>query len=190
MSRRQLEAELHNWQAAGRQPQLWWRDDDAVSATPELDRLTQLTGTAGVDVLLAVIPAHAEQALANYAAGHSNLKPCVHGWSHTNHAPADEKKCELGAHRDLEIVLREISPPAGSGSVELFGARSRAGSWCRRGIACAAILRRGSVTAGIKAFSTFAHKRSHPEIQANTHVDVMDWKLPGGPSGKGIRTRC
>jgi hypothetical protein len=37
---------------------------------------------------------------------------------------------------------------------------------------------------GIRAFSTFAHKRPYPEIQANTHVDVMDWKAPGGATGK------
>jgi len=182
MSRRELETELHNWQAAGRQPQLWWRDDDAVSVTPELDRLTQLAGGAGVDVLLAVIPAHVQDTLANYAGGHGNLKPCVHGWSHTNHAPAGDKKCELGAHRDLDVVLHEIA--AGRQRLtELFGSRFvpvLVPPWNRMRSDLAPRLGE----AGIMAFSTFAHTRSHPEIQANTHVDVMDWKAPGGPAGK------
>lgn len=182
MSHRDLEAELHHWQAAGRQPQLWWRDDDAVSATPELDRLSQLAGGDGIDVLLAVIPAHAQVALADYVRDHGNLKPCVHGWSHTNHAPAGEKKCELGNHRDLETVLREIG--AGRQRLEeLFGSCLMpvlVPPWNRM---------RGDLAprlgeAGIKAFSTFAHKLAYPDIQANTHVDVMDWKTPGGPAGK------
>ena len=50
MSHRELETELQTWRAAGRQPQVWWRDDDAVSLTPELEHLTRLTGKAGIDV--------------------------------------------------------------------------------------------------------------------------------------------
>ncbi len=182
MSRHKLETELQTWRAAGKQPQVWWRDDDAVSLTPELERLTQLTGDAGIEVLLAVIPAHADQALADHVGQHGNLKPCVHGWSHTNHAPASEKKCELGAHRALDIVLSEIARGR-QRLADLFGpglAPVLVPPWNRMRDDLAPRL--GEI--GITAFSTFAHKRSYPDIQANTHVDVMDWKAPGGAAGK------
>ena len=61
MSDQELETELDIWRAAGQQPRLWWRDDDAVSHTPKLEQLTEATAQAGVQVLLAVIPAHADQ---------------------------------------------------------------------------------------------------------------------------------
>ncbi len=182
MSSQQLETELKNWRAAGKQPQIWWRDDDAVSLTPELEQLTQLTGDAGIEVLLAVIPAHADQALADHVGQHGNLKPCVHGWSHTNHAPANEKKCELGARRAMDDVLSEIARGR-QRLAELFGSSLvpvLVPPWNRMRDDLAPRL--GEI--GITAFSTFAHKRSFPEIQANTHVDVMDWKVPGGAAGK------
>ena len=182
MSQCELETELQHWRAAGRQPQIWWRDDDAVSLTPELERLTQLTGEAGVGVLLAVIPARADQELAEFVGRHGHLQPCVHGWSHTNHAPSSEKKCELGVHRALDIVLSEIARGR-QRLAGLFGpnlAPVLVPPWNRMRDDLAPRL--GEI--GIKAFSTFAHKRQYPEMQANTHVDVMDWKAPGGAVGK------
>lgn len=182
MIRDELEQELQNWRAAGKQPQVWWRDDDAMSLTPQLERLTQLTGESGVDVLLAVIPAHADQALATYVGQHGNLQPCVHGWSHTNHAPSGEKKCELGTHRAMDVVLAEIARGR-QRLAALFGPRLApvlVPPWNRMRDDLAPHL----ADIGIKAFSTFAHNRSYPEIQANSHVDVMDWKVPGGAVGK------
>jgi len=52
-----LEAELDIWQSAGRSASFWWRDDDAIAATPELDRLLALAQDAPIG--LAVIPAQA-----------------------------------------------------------------------------------------------------------------------------------
>ena len=182
MSRHELETELQSWRLAGKQPQVWWRDDDAVSPTPKLEHLTQVTGEAGVEVLLAVIPARADQALAEYVGQYSHLTPCVHGWSHTNHAPASEKKCELGGHRAMDVVLSDIARGR-QRLAELFGSRLApvlVPPWNRMRDDLAPRLGE----AGIRAFSTFAHKRSFPEMQANTHVDVMDWKVPGGAAGK------
>lgn len=182
MSQTELETELQHWRVAGRRPQVWWRDDDAVSLTPELERLTQLTGEAGIDVMLAVIPAHADQELAGFVGRHGHLQPCVHGWSHTNHAPANEKKCELGCHRALDTVLSEIARGR-QRLAGLFGPRLApvlVPPWNRMRDDLAPRLD----AIGIKAFSTFTHKRTYPEIQVNTHVDVMDWKTPGRATGK------
>lgn len=185
MSNRELEVELEHWRAAGRQPQIWWRDDDAVSATAQLDRLTQLTGMAGVDVLLAVIPAHAGESLADHVGRHSNLKPCVHGWAHTNHAPASEKKCELGVHRTMDIVLSDIARGRQK-LAGLFGSKLvpvLVPPWNRIRDDVASRLRE----TGIETVSTFAHKRRFCDMQVNTHVDVMDWRSAGGAAGKPIR---
>lgn len=182
MSLRELETELQHWCNAGQQAQLWWRDDDAVTATAQLHRLTQLTGEAGIEVLLASIPAYADRQLAHHVAQHRNLKPCVHGWAHANHAPAGEKKCELGAHRAIDVVLSDIA--RGKHRLEqLFGADLApvlVPPWNRMRDDLAPHLS----AIGIKAFSTFAHERAFPAIQVNTHVDVMDWKSPGGAAGK------
>ncbi|MEM9470933.1 MAG: polysaccharide deacetylase family protein [Pseudomonadota bacterium] len=184
MSAGKLEAELGKWSAAGTRPQLWWRDDDAVAVTPELERLAHITGNANVEVMLAVIPAHVDERLADYLAQHNHLKPCLHGWAHKNHAPAGEKKCELGHHRELDVVLGEIA--AGRQRLsDLFGSDLMpvlVPPWNRMREDLATRLSE----AGIKAFSTFAHKRSHPEIQVNTHVDVMNWKAAGGAAGKDL----
>ncbi|MEO1159267.1 MAG: polysaccharide deacetylase, partial [Pseudomonadota bacterium] len=127
-------------------------------------------------------PAHADQTLADHVAQNRNLTPCVHGWSHTNHAPASEKKCELGGHRTLDAVLSDVSRGRQQ-LAQLFGSRLApvlVPPWNRMRDDLAPRL--GEI--GIEAFSTFAHKRPDPRIQVNTHVDVMDWKAPGGAAGK------
>ena len=64
MSWDRLDRELAAWAAEGREATFWWRDDDAVAATPALDRLLRLTESGGVPLALAVIPAPAEPGLA------------------------------------------------------------------------------------------------------------------------------
>ena len=186
MSNQELDIELQNWLAAGEEPQLWWRDDDAISVTPQLKHLTRLANSANIEILLAVIPAYANEDLAAYVEQCLNLKPCIHGWSHTNHAPTSEKKCELGAHRDLNAVLADIV--RGYQRLdELFGKvllPVLVPPWNRMRDDLADRL----CEVGIDAFSTYAHQRSVPEIQVNTHVDVMDWKAPGGATGKSPDT--
>lgn len=63
-----LAAELRRWARADRRPQMWWRDDDARSPTPALDRL--LACAAGRPLALAVIPQDVDPALAD------RLNPC------------------------------------------------------------------------------------------------------------------
>ncbi len=182
MSNLELDTELQNWRAAGKDPQLWWRDDDAISVTPQLEHLARLASSADIEILLAVIPAYAKRDLVAYVEQCLNLKPCIHGWSHENHAPASEKKCELGTHRDLSEVLDDIV----RGCQRLDDLFGRAvlpvlvPPWNRMRDDLAERL----CEVGIEAFSTFTHQRSVPEIQVNTHVDVMDWKAPCGTTGK------
>ena len=75
-----LAAELDRWGEDGRVATLWWRDDDAVTATPQLDNLLRLAGE--VPVALAVIPALARPELAIAAHGAPAVSLLQHGWSH------------------------------------------------------------------------------------------------------------
>jgi len=101
-----LEAELDIWQAAGRTATFWWRDDDAVAATPALDRLLTLAGD--VPIALAVIPAQAEAGLAARLGQAPAVTVLQHGWRHANQALAGARKSELGADRPLNQRLHEL----------------------------------------------------------------------------------
>ena len=105
-----LEEELDAWAAQALTLPLWWRDDDAISATPELERLTGLSEETGLPVHLAIIPAGAAATLARHISVHPQMIPVVHGWAHENHSPAGEKKAEFGSHRETETVRADIAP--------------------------------------------------------------------------------
>src|SRR5205823_13065369 len=101
--------ELDRWHDAGVTARLWLRDDDAVQPSPLLDELGELTERFRVPVTLAVIPATTGEALVQYLCGVPHMSPAIHGWAHANHAPAGEKKQEIGRHRERAVVLRELT---------------------------------------------------------------------------------
>jgi hypothetical protein len=103
-----LHVELARWRDQGLVPDLWLRDDDAVEPTPRLDRLIALTEEFHIPVALAIIPARTGPDLAKRLAGAKHIHPVLHGWSHANHAPASEKKQELGRHRPRQVILDEL----------------------------------------------------------------------------------
>jgi hypothetical protein len=77
-----LELELRRWRAAGRYATLWWRDDDARSASPQLDRL--LSAAEGTPLTLAVIPDGDLAALAVRLADATGVSVVQHGVDHEN----------------------------------------------------------------------------------------------------------
>ncbi|MGE5151311.1 MAG: polysaccharide deacetylase family protein [Rhodospirillaceae bacterium] len=173
-----IDEELARWRDAGRTPTLWWRDDDAVDATPALDRLLTVQRTLGVPLALAVVPAGATQALAARLSQAPGIDLLQHGYAHSNHAPAGEKKAELGPERPAMVVLGEL----GTGWLaleRLFGASVLpvlVPPWNR--------IAPGLVPAlpeiGFRGLSTFG---SRPRtrlvsgwVQVNTHIDLIDWR--------------
>ncbi len=86
----------------------WWRDDDAVAPGPALDRLLALSEALAAPVALAVIPAHAESALAQRLAG-TGTAVLVHGLAHANHEPPGQKTAEFGPARPAEIALADAA---------------------------------------------------------------------------------
>ncbi|MBQ0823503.1 glycosyl transferase family 28 [Microvirga sp. HBU67558] len=155
----------------------WWRDDDAVADTPELDRLLGLARRYDAGIGLAVIPSGIEASLAVRLAEENKAFALVHGWSHADHAPAGEKKAEFGPHRTLDEMTAELERA-------LHAARQFLGSrllpvfvppWNRIARDIVAIL----PGQGFRAISTFNDRMTaYPVsglLQINTHVDPVDW---------------
>ncbi|TCU37762.1 polysaccharide deacetylase family protein [Rhizobium azibense] len=103
-----LREELARWREAGRVARFWWRDDDAIEPTAALDRLLGLAIAHETPLTVAVIPAKTGPALSQRLSGARGVSVAVHGWSHENYAPLQEKKQELGGHRPAEAVLGEL----------------------------------------------------------------------------------
>jgi hypothetical protein len=109
-----LAAELDRWSAAGQVAEFWWRDDDAVAPSSQLDRLLRLAD--GVPLALAVIPALARPELARMLNGMQKVAVLQHGWQHANHAGSG-KKSEYPEGRSASVVAAEI----GAGIARLKG---------------------------------------------------------------------
>ncbi|MCJ2133844.1 glycosyl transferase family 28 [Methylobacterium sp. J-026] len=86
-----------------------WRDDDAVTATPALDRLIGLAQTRGTPILLAAIPDGIDAALARRLEMAPEMRVAVHGLAHRNHAPPGAKPAEFGADRPLSDLRADAA---------------------------------------------------------------------------------
>uniref|UniRef100_UPI001047DBE6 glycosyltransferase n=1 Tax=Methylobacterium segetis TaxID=2488750 RepID=UPI001047DBE6 len=86
---------------------VWWRDDDAVAATPAFDRLLALSEQAGLPVLIAAIPGRVEPSLARRVDRAPGACLAVHGLVHADHAPPRSRPAEFGPHRSLPVLIAE-----------------------------------------------------------------------------------
>lgn len=188
-----LEAEVARWQAADLRLPLWWRDDDAVAPTVQLERLTRAAEAAGMAVHLAVIPARATPELAVHIIENERFfRPVVHGWAHENHAPAPHKRSEFGtprpdADRQAAQGLARLTDLFGAALAPVF-----VPPWNRIDPGLAARL----PGLGYRVLSTFAPRRAAFAapglVQVNTHLDPVDWRGTGGllPQDALVRTAC
>ncbi len=172
---RPLDAALRRREEDGAPVAAWWRDDDAVTASPALDRLLTLARAAGWPVGLAVVPGRIEPSLPERIAGEPGLDVLVHGLVHRDHAPPGEKKAEFGPHRPLpemeEDVVRalRLAQDAFPGkALPVF-----VPPWNRIAPDLAARL----PALGYRALSTFrADRRRLPSLAPlETHLDPIDW---------------
>ncbi|TCK04877.1 polysaccharide deacetylase family protein [Marinobacterium mangrovicola] len=112
-----LETELALWSESGKQATLWWRDDDAERPSAALEQLIALSDRFQVPLALATIPAGAEPELALRVQQANAVSVLQHGFSHISHAPASERKCELGDNRPLSDITAELN----QGQIKLAG---------------------------------------------------------------------
>ena len=171
---KQLHDVLNERVDAGITVQFWLRDDDAVEPTPKLDQLLALADGFAVPLTLASIPASSGTALAERLASEERVSVAVHGWSHQNHASANEKKQELGLHRPSSLVLDELS----RGLAHLSQLHDKrfvpllVPPWNR----IDALLVKQLTAIGFHGLSTFGKQSSGDIAVMNSHVDVIDWK--------------
>lgn len=170
-------SELDAWAACGRTASFWWRDDDAVAATPALDRLLEIAATCDVPLAIAVIPVPASPSLFARLARAPRACVLQHGYAHRNHAPAGAKKSELGDERPAGTVLAELAE-----GWALLAAATRGQAlpvlvppWNRIGAGVQGRLAEAGL-AGLSTSKPRARARlAGGTVQANVHVDPIDW---------------
>jgi hypothetical protein len=173
-----LGAELDRWSALGKRATFWWRDDDAAIDTPALRRLLAYADSHDVPLGVAVVPAMLSDDAAKVIAACRMCAVMQHGYAHHNHAPAVEKRCELGAHRALHDVADELS--RGRRALQAtFGAKFvpvLVPPWNR----IAADVVSALPALGYRGLSTFGPRAARTPVaglvQCNTHVDVIAWR--------------
>ena len=178
--------ELDRWALAGRVAEFWWRDDDAVTATPQLRTLLSLAGDNPLS--LAVIPASAEPSLAEAVAGSLDLTVLLHGWRHANHAAPGEKKSEYPAGRPAVDVAAELAEGI-DGLRRLFAPRFQpilVPPWNRIAPEFLPLL----PELGIAAVSIIARPQApllSGELAAtDVHVDFVAWRTTRGFIGTDV----
>ena len=166
----------------GRALELWWRDDDLETPTDALALCLEALADAGIDAAFAAIPTGLTPAAVEALSG-TGAVLFVHGWAHTNHAPAGEKKAEFGATRPRADRLSEIER-GWARLKEIGGDRALAcfvPPWNR----IAEDLLPALDATGIAALSAFASPK-RPALPASvprldTHIDLIDWRGTGKP---------
>jgi predicted glycosyltransferase len=159
---------------------IWWRDDDAVEPTPELERLLALARRNAMPLALACIPATATRALAARLADEPLVTVLVHGLSHANHEPAGSKKAEFGPARPLSALLADVKA-ALQAAEGLFAGRLApifVPPWNR--IAPALPDRLAEI--GYEGLSAFSLRVCAPRglfRRLDTHLDPIDWHGTG-----------
>lgn len=162
----------------GRAVTIWWRDDDATTHTPALERLLALSRRFALPIAIAAIPSSAQPSLRERLDGETSTTILVHGLAHANHAPPEARQAELGPHRGIE-ALRNDAAAALAQACDKLGPRVLpvlVPPWNRiaPGLveALPAIGYRGLSTFGVAA--TF--EPAFGLRQVNPQVDPIDWR--------------
>lgn len=172
-----VRSELAKWRRKGLSLPVWWRDDDAIEPTAQLDHMMRLSEECSVPVHLATIPRATTKVLAALVKENDTFIPVVHGWAHRNYEPTGEGRCEFGEARPLDVRreeaqegLRRLRILMGDRVVPMF-----VPPWNRVPQAFLPDL----AELGYRAVST-CHPRKAKEaapgmLQINTHIDPLYW---------------
>jgi len=169
-----LRAALDKAAGAGRRIDFWWRDDDAERSSEALDRLLFLARSHNLPLVLGVIPADVQRALADRVGRAPKVAVLQHGWRHLRHNAPDAKKAEFGDDRPLDAMLAEID--AGAARLRaLFGDRLLPGfvpPWNRIGPRLAEQL----VADRNLVLSTHSPGAPGSSGRLDTHCDIIAWR--------------
>lgn len=173
-----LTIELQKWAVQGKTATFWWRDDDLQEPSVKLDRLLLISQQYQTPLALAAIPEGINITLVETLSGLQGVSILQHGFQHRNHAPATERKMELGWHRPGKQILSEIN--TGRLNLQaLFPEQFVAvmvPPWNRIDARVVALL----ADSGLNGLSTLGpRKQKNPAAglkQVNVHLDIIDWK--------------
>ena len=173
---------LDDYAAQNRRALFWWRDDDAATPTPELQRLLDLRREYALPLALAAIPAQADAALVDLLRADPDVAVLQHGFAHGNYAAPGEKKSEFPGNRPAADSLADLRQ--GREILRtLFGPRLRpvlVPPWNRIAPALLPHLPRLGLH-GLSGFKARADLWAAPGLmQVNTHLDPVHWKAGGG----------
>jgi hypothetical protein len=177
-----LRRELDRWGESGRCADFWWRDDDAIDSSAQLDRLLQLSTLHNAPLALAVIPGELESSLVTELQNHPQVAVLQHGYRHQNHAGAGQRKLELGGIRSVDDTLSDLKrgqqilqqqfnasfatvlvPPWNRIDTPVVQALPSLGY---RGLSAMRVRRNASPAPGL--------------LQVNSHLDPINWRHKGG----------
>jgi len=177
-----LRRELDNWGEAGLRAHFWWRDDDAVEPSRQLERLLRLSQDHAAPLALAVIPAGLDAELSAYLKPWTLSSVLQHGYAHHSHAAPGTRKLELGGTRASAEIVADLAN--GYQILEQrFGARFTpvlVPPWNRIDERILQHL----PALGLRGISTMKVRReAYPSprlLQVNTHLDPVNWRHNGG----------
>ncbi len=167
-----IDQELSHWDQPAT---LWWRDDDAIAASTELEQIISFSKQYFIPLHLAVIPQPMENSLIERLQDESSVFVLQHGFNHQNHAFPEQKKIELGGTQTAETLCQQLDQGRQT-LIKKFGQRYidiLVPPWNRIEEQVVQQLpalgyQRLSVL-GIAAPST-----GLPRV--NVHIDIIDWK--------------
>ncbi len=165
---------------------MWWRDDDADAPVEALLRLTGTGDRHDVTPALAVSPALALPSLAEAVDRDFRCVVLQHGYAHVNHAPAANKKCELGDDRPVQLVLDQLHE-GHQRMLQMFGGSFlpvMVPPWNRISETVLGKLASLGFT-GISEYTARPVALDNHLNRCNTHVDIVDWKNQGTFIGLG-----
>jgi hypothetical protein len=170
--------ELDRWGESGRCADFWWRDDDAIDSSVQLERVLQLSTRHNAPLALAVIPAQLKPALSDKLQSYTQVSVLQHGYNHQSHAAPGERKLELGGTRSHDDILCDLRQGRKI-LQQQFGARFCAvlvPPWNRIDQTVVQAL----PTLGFAGISTMRVRRNAwPAAglrQVNTHLDPINWR--------------
>ena len=180
-----LQRELDRWLEAGIKAEFWWRDDDAIEYSPQLEKLIGLSERYTAPLALAVIPAKLKPDLVAELTSHPQISVLQHGYAHIDHASDGQRKLELGGARNVADALQELK----TGQHQLRQAFANNFSavlvppWNRIDSAIVSQL----TDIGFRGISTMkVRKKAYPSpalTQVNAHLDPINWRHRQGYIG-------
>ncbi|KAA0968996.1 glycosyl transferase family 28 [Aureimonas fodinaquatilis] len=164
----------------GQSLRFWWRDDDAADDTAQLHRMLNLREKLGVPLAIAASPRLVKDGLVSALREQKNVCVLMHGLDHRNHAPAGERKQELG-WQPQPMLLAALQQGLAD-HMQRFGAQALSvlvPPWNRIDPNLLPHLSDAGFT-GLSVFKPRKAARMHGLAVVNTHCDPIDWKHGGG----------